>query len=56
MDSNGVYLMSIYFKLMTLTTIGYGSFAYDTREVIACMCIQIIGVVGYAALSGFFVN
>ena len=42
--------------ILTVTTLGYGSNAYDVREVIGCMILQIIGVVGYASLSGLLAN
>ena len=55
-DGAELYLNSLYFMILTVTTLGYGSNAYDVREVIGCMILQIIGVVGYASLSGLLAN
>ena len=42
--------------IMTVTTIGYGSNAYTDIEVIFCIFVEIIGVIGYGYLSGMLSN
>ena len=41
---------------MTITTIGYGSDCYHMHEVVFIMGLEIVGVVGYASLSGLLAN
>ena len=55
-DTFHLYIESFYYMLMTVTTIGYGSNAYSIHEVIFCIFLEIVGVVGYAALSGLLAS
>lgn len=47
-----LYINAYYYMIMTVTTIGYGSSAYTDIEIVCCIFVEIIGVIGYGYLSG----
>ena len=55
-DQFELYIHSLYFSMMTVTSVGYGSYAYDTGEFICVFLMQILGVVGYASLAGRLIS
>lgn len=52
-----LYLTSFYFTVTTITTVGYGDMSASTfMEQILCICIMLIGVIGFSLASGAFTN
>ena len=50
---NELYLMSIYFVITTMTTVGYGDISAGTmQEQMFCIMLMILGVVIFTFLSG----
>lgn len=42
--------------MMTVTSVGYGSYAYGISEFVCVVLMQILGVVGYASLAGRLIS
>ena len=51
-----VYFNSLYFMFMTVTSIGYGSYVNSRAEMIFIVFIELVGVIGYAALQGLLIE
>ena len=48
-----LYLMSLYFSMTTITTVGYGDIsAKNTAERMICVILHIIGVLSYSLAAG----
>ena len=41
---------------MTVTSIGYGSYVNSRAEMIFIVFIELVGVIGYAALQGLLIE
>jgi hypothetical protein len=52
-----VYMMSFYFTVTTITTVGYGDMSASTfQEQIICSFIMLIGVIAFSMASGALTN
>lgn len=52
-DSVDLYILSFYFIVTTVTTVGYGDYGPENRyERIFCMFLMIIGVSSFTFVSG----
>ena len=55
-DHFEIYINSSYFIIMTVSSVGYGSYAYGTSETFCIFILQIIGVSFYATLAGRLIS
>lgn len=52
-DDLDLYILSFYFVVTTVTTVGYGDYSPDNRyERIFCMFLMVIGVSSFTFVSG----
>jgi hypothetical protein len=52
-DDLDLYILSFYFIVTTVTTVGYGDYSPDNRyERVFCMFLMIIGVSSFTFVSG----
>ena len=52
-DTAGMYMVSFYFTVTTITTVGYGDILPTTRsERLFCIFIMILGVVSFSFATG----
>jgi len=46
-------LVSIYFVITTITTVGYGDMSVtNPTERVFCICLELLGVVGFSFATG----
>ena len=56
-SANDQYLISFYFTVTTITTVGYGDISGSTNlEKIFCVALMIFGVVAFGLVSGALTN
>ena len=52
-DPKELYLISIYFTVTTITTVGYGDISIKTpMEKMYCIVVMLIGVIAFSFASG----
>ena len=52
-DTAEQYLVSLYFTITTITTVGYGDIsATNSTERVFCIFIQLLGVIGFSFATG----
>lgn len=52
-DNWGLYLLSLYWTITTITTVGYGDISGTTEiERIYCIVIMLIGVISFSFING----
>ena len=52
-----LYILSVYFTMQTLTTVGYGDFSItNTAEKIMTIVLQLFGVISFSFIAGAITN
>lgn len=53
LPNSQLYIVSWYFTVTTITTVGYGDItATSSEERLFCICLMIIGVIGFSVSTG----
>ena len=53
LGSGDLYLVSLYFTITTITTVGYGDIsATNSTERVFCILIMLMGVIGFSFATG----
>ena len=53
LEGYDLYVASVYYTITTITTVGYGDIrAYSSLECIACIVLEITGVLGFSYILG----
>ena len=52
-----LYILSVYFTMQTLTTVGYGDFSItSTAEKIMTIILQLVGIISFSFIAGAITN
>ena len=53
LEPGKLYLVSLYFTITTITTVGYGDIsATNSTERVFCILIMLMGVIGFSFATG----